>query len=60
MCCLSWYEIDGCVVEILGALSKEKVLIMHGYPLNDACIQEDVTLETLVKSYVSFLAIQMD
>lgn len=48
------------MVEILGALSKEKVLIMRGYLLNDACIQEDVTLETLVKSYVSFLAIQMD
>ena len=48
------------MVEILGALSKEKVLIMHGYLLNYACIQEDVTLETFVKSYVSFLAIQMD
>ena len=48
------------MVEIIGALSKEKVLIMHRYLLNDACIQDDVTLETLVKSYVSFLAIQMD
>ena len=46
------------MVEIIGALSKEKVLIMHRYLLNDACIQDDV--ETLVKSYVSFLAIQMD
>lgn len=47
------------MVEILGALSKEKVLIMYRYLLNDACIQDDVTLETLVKLYVSFLAIQM-
>ena len=47
------------MVEIIGALSKEKVLIMHRYLLNDA-LQDDVTLETLVKSYVSFLAIQMD
>ena len=47
------------MVEIIGALSKEKVSIMHRYLLNDA-LQDDVTLETLVKSYVSFLAIQMD
>lgn len=48
------------MVEILGALSKEKVLIMHRYLLNDACIQDDVILETPIKSYVSFLGIQMD
>lgn len=47
------------MVEILGALSKENVLIMHRYLLNDACIQDDVTLETLVKSYANFLAIQI-
>lgn len=34
------------MVEILGAFSKGKVLITYRYPLNDACIQDDVTLDS--------------